>query len=164
MKQKKKIKAADLLKKYNLHPPIPVEKLAKKMGVTVSYGPLDEDISGFLFRKEDEIIIGVNSFHPRTRQRFTIAHEIAHFLNHQGDFFVDRKIMFRDAKSQEGTDENEKEANSFAAELLMPEDEVLEGLSKTEIEDEEEFRAFVDEFGVSVQAMTIRIKNLLNSW
>jgi hypothetical protein len=64
---------------------------------------VDEDIEG------EQAIIGYNKDHPGCRQRFTISHEIGHLLmRHSCGGVGDR-----------GT-HNEREANLFAAELLMP--------------------------------------------
>ena len=63
------------------------------------------------------------------RQRFTIAHEIGHFLLHTDeDVHIDEKrpIGRRDDLSSQAVDACEIEANQFAAELLMPESLVRE--------------------------------------
>jgi len=71
----------------------------------------------------------VNSAHSPTRQRFSLAHELGHALMHlppnppaEGDAVVDRplEVLYRDGLSAKGKDKREIEANSFAAELLMP--------------------------------------------
>src|SRR5689334_6425822 len=113
--------------------PIPVEKVAEKCGVRVKTAALEGDISGFLFRRKGKAIIAVNAMHPFVRQRFTLAHELGHFiLEHTGDFFVDRKvILFRDGNSGAGTNRHEIDANRFAAELLMPEDLVRKELENS---------------------------------
>jgi Zn-dependent peptidase ImmA (M78 family) len=60
------------------------------------------------------------------RQRFTIAHEIAHYLHHskrspQSQLFIDRTVTFRrDEVSSTGDDREEVEANQLGAALLMP--------------------------------------------
>lgn len=145
--------------------PVPLEQIAKREGVGVKYGALEGDISGFLFWKKGKAVIGINAFHAPTRQRFTLAHELAHFaLKHHGEFFVDRQvIIYRDSTSSDGVDIMEREANGFAAELLMPEDKLMEELNKTDLdlEDEEMIQELADKFGVSKQAMTYRIVNLL---
>lgn len=107
--------------------PIDVEALAKALNIAVRYEPFDEDLSGILVKENERTAIGVNSSHAITRQRFTIAHELGHFvLKHDGSLFVDKTlgsqafVVRRDGKSSLGSDVLEIQANQFAAELLMP--------------------------------------------
>lgn len=69
--------------------------------------------------------IGFNPTESKTRQRFTIAHELGHFELHKQDsgLFVDKefKMLFRDQNSSSGEIRKEQEANAFAAAILMPE-------------------------------------------
>lgn len=79
-------KAQELLKDFGVFgPPIPVEALAQHVGAEVRYRRFDNDVSGVLLREGDSKFIGVNVEHPKTRKRFTIAHEIGHLLLHPGD-------------------------------------------------------------------------------
>lgn len=70
--------------------------------------------------------IVINSRHSPERQRFTVAHELAHFLLHRekDDFVVSREQMHRSEdyfQYLEAEDRAyEAEANIFAATLLMP--------------------------------------------
>jgi Zn-dependent peptidase ImmA (M78 family) len=59
-------------------------------------------------------------------------------------------------------DRDEIAANSFAAELLMPEDEVLDLVlaSPVDLNNEAELAAMARQFGVSPQAFTYRLANL----
>src|SRR3954470_14000587 len=73
-----------LLQQYGqAGPPVRVETLARRLKVDVRSGDLGE-ISGLLVRSGDSAIIGTNSTQSRVRQRFTIAHELGHFLLHEG--------------------------------------------------------------------------------
>ena len=106
--------------------PVPVEKIARSLGAHVRHSPLDEELSGMIYINGNTPIIGVNSSHHRNRQRFTIAHEIAHLVLHRdmisNQVHVDRRfpVLMRDAESAAGTERMEIDANRFAAELLMP--------------------------------------------
>lgn len=145
--------------------PVYIEKVCNRLGIEVIYEELENDISGFLYKKPQQNTIVVNRDHYSNRQRFTIAHELGHLiLNHIGDLFVDRegRFMFRDANSQSGIDKQEREANRFAAEILMPEEFVIKALDKldTEILEDEDIKKLADSFGVSAQAMAIRLANL----
>lgn len=143
--------------------PVPVERVANALGVRVEPSDLGEDCSGILVRDGDRAVIGVNWSHHKNRQRFTIAHELGHFLLHEGEnTFVDRdyRVNFRDLESGSGTKTQEIEANRFAAALLMPADWVRSAFKKHEFDltdDDDDLRALAAKFGVSAQAMAIRL-------
>jgi Zn-dependent peptidase ImmA (M78 family) len=152
-------------------PSVPVEEIASDLGIEVVRKEAPDDLSGFLLRNPagGKAVIGVNPAHHPNRQRFTIAHEIGHFLLHEGEqMHVDRanfsfKVMLRDAKSSEGTDVEEKEANLFAAELLMParflERDIADMKSMTLL-DEAAIGALAAKYEVSTQALTFRLAYL----
>ena len=99
--------------------PVPVDEIALSLGADLTYEAYDGEVSGMIYRFDDHAVIGVNSTHPPTRQRFTVAHEIAHYVMHAGQpMFVDRfaRVNWRNGESNQ----EEIEANQFAAELLMP--------------------------------------------
>lgn len=82
----------------------------------------DKKTRGFLLKDDDEYTIVVNKDYHLNSRRFTIAHEIGHYcLNHLANETSGTTYKFRDASSSKGTDPQEIEANTFAAELLMPE-------------------------------------------
>lgn len=147
-------------------PPVDVEALAAMVGAVVSYEVFKEDLSGVLVKKPSRSVIGVNSFHARTRQRFTIAHEIGHLLlKHKGEVFVDQTVMKRDARSAQATDPQEIAANQFAAELLMPRNLVLDAVAERQRRRPELSASMLVEdlaafFEVSSQAMEYRLTNL----
>jgi Zn-dependent peptidase ImmA (M78 family) len=64
--------------------------------------------------KEDKPTIHVATGESEFRQRFSIAHEIAHLLLHP----LNGGVVYRD-KTFDGSAQ-ETEANTFAADLLMP--------------------------------------------
>jgi Zn-dependent peptidase ImmA (M78 family) len=150
-------------------PAIPVDRIARDLGVAVRLQPFAGKLSGMLVRKEDGWVIGVNSLEAPVRQRFTIAHEIGHHQLHAAaqDVFIDRSypIRFRDGRSSTGEDRQEIEANRFAAELLMPTDFLRADLANQEIdglgiEGEELVERMAKRYQVSKQAMTIRLTSL----
>ena len=108
-------------------PPVPVERIARKLSAQLRFSPLDNELSGMVFVKDGIAIIGINALHHPNRQRFTLAHECAHLLLHRDritrEVHVDKTfpMLMRDAVSAASVDAMEIEANLFAAELLMPE-------------------------------------------
>ena len=160
------VKANQLLKAHRIkQPPVPVEKIAEAMGVRVRFSPVEGELAGMLVRGEDQAIIGINSLHHPNRQRFTIAHELGHFLLHEGEIHIDHKfgINRRDTVSSLAVDPEEIEANRFAAELLMPYEMIMTDLKKRyiDVENEDDIKLLAKKYQVSVQAMTFRIMNLL---
>lgn len=166
--------ASNLLANHGLDQrlPIDVEALSVLLGIKVMYHPFGEELSGVLVKEREQTIIGVNSAHPVTRQRFTIAHELGHFiLKHKGELFVDKTlskesvVVRRDGKSSLGTFAWEVHANQFAAALLMPKALVLAQIAKRL---DKRVRVSVDDllgdlaklFLVSKQAMEFRLTNL----
>ena len=85
------------------------------------------------------------------RLRFTIAHEIGHFLLHPG-----RAVTERGGATNRATARLEHEADQFAAELLMPEHLVRQAV----LEDGADARRLADRFDVSAQAMSLRLRRL----
>ena len=148
--------------------PVPVEEIAQKLGAKVSYEPFEGkgELSGMLVRDKERIVIGINSSHPTTRQRFSVAHEIGHLVMHQGTIFVDQTVRFnRDGKSSLAVDPQEIQANQFAAELLMPEKLLTPAVKKRLSKKPNVSPAILiselaTEFQVSAQAMEIRLTNL----
>jgi Zn-dependent peptidase ImmA (M78 family) len=144
--------------------PLPVERLVRSLDLELAMLPQsDDDLSGFFFREGERRVIGVNSTHPPVRQRFTIAHELGHYILHDSEgLHLDEAFKFRDRVSSLAIDPQEIDANRFAAELLMPEDEVLAmvGNGNLDFNDDEAVRRVARHFGVSQQALTIRLTAL----
>jgi len=147
-------------------PPVPVDRLVKGQSIRIFKQSLQNDISGFLFRDGEKRVIGVNTHHPLARQRFTLAHELGHFLLHgQEKVHVDHgfQIQLRNDLSSQGVDEDEMEANLFAAELLMPRrfiERDLRDLGSIDINDDETIAELAQRYGVSLQALAIRLTAL----
>jgi len=144
--------------------PVPVTALAKLAGATLRVGPLPEELSGFLLFQDKKAILGVNSTHSRTRQRFTVAHEIGHLILHPDRDHIDRKfpVYFRNEQSSKAEVTAEIEANQFAAELLMPRRIFIPVLGRLsiDIEDQSLIAGLAKKFDVSPQALTFRLINL----
>ena len=112
----------------------------------------------------DRGAIGYNSIHALVRQRFTIAHEISHYLlhmkkNQKSQLFIDRHLTFRRGGYFSG---EEIEANQLGAALLMPRTLVQQELRKNDLDldDEEAITFLAKRFHVSTAAMSNRLSNL----
>jgi len=159
-------RANDVLTSLNAYDlPVPLEVVAHRLGLVVERVPLGEGISGVLVVSEGRGRIGVNSEQPTVRQRFTIAHEIGHFLLHRedSDLFIDKTyVAFRDSESAKGEERAEIQANQFAAALLMPAQLVQRELSDelVDLAATDTIDQLAARFGVSVQSMAFRLENL----
>jgi hypothetical protein len=114
--------------------PVDVERLARAEGFTIERRSLGDD---------DGQVVGqcitVNSDQSLVRQRFTIAHELGHFVMH----------------SHHGTDDDsERQADVFAGALLIPKD-----ILRREFEAEQDPEALARRFRVSREAMWIALKD-----
>ena len=151
--------------------PVPVERIASSLGASVRYSALHDDLSGMIYIGDQGPIIGVNSQHHPNRQRFTIAHEIAHLVLHRhliaDQVHVDKRfrVLMRDANSASGTERMEIEANQFAAEVLMPAVSLRAMLNKRgfDIDDDRPLEILASKFRVSRQALEFRIRSIRNS-
>lgn len=125
--------ANKILKAYYIEKmPVPIVQLAKKLCFSVFQQEFDKDnISGIIaidpeLREKfgNDKIITVNTKDNLGHQRFTIAHELAHYLF---DFDENSSTQYYNAYDTTGSDnEIEERANFFAANLLMPRDEFVE--------------------------------------
>lgn len=96
--------------------------------------------------------IYVNAKHSLGRRRFTIAHEIAHFILHKekiGDGLIDDGLYRSGLSGKE-----EIEANKLAADILMPRNLINKYLALPNFKD---LQDMADKFEVSKNAMAIRL-------
>ena len=157
-------RARDLLRTYSVEqPPVDVEWIVSQEGLAIVYEPLEDSVSGVLVCREDAASVGVNARHHKNRQRFTLAHELGHHQLHPHSptvFVDDLMIHFRGEGSIPTCEE--LEANAFAAALLMPQEFLLRDLAERAIDasDESAVRSLAQRYGVSQQALTLRLVEL----
>jgi Zn-dependent peptidase ImmA (M78 family) len=151
--------------------PVPINKIAEYNNLEIHPFDFGENISGVLVidPSKDKGVIGLNPLESKVRQRFTIAHELAHFILHRSSresLFVDKdfRVLFRKQESSIGNGEfkREQEANAFAASILMPKHLVEEKIKELSIDltDENAIKTLANMFEVSIMSMTYRIANL----
>lgn len=107
---------AQLVEKYDTRDPF---KLADLLGVVVIFEPLGS-IYGYYSRSHRTKVIHINEDLPSEKQLLTAAHELGHVVQHPeaNTVFLKKNTLF-------STDKLEIEANTFAVELLLP-DELFE--------------------------------------
>ncbi len=147
-------KAYELTKNIS-SPPVPVYEIAESSGVNVvfaDFGEHSESVSGLCDFRSARIY--VNKFDGIARQTFTMAHELGHWLLHKEVFLADpeKYPVLPRFSSPDYSDLYEKEANKFAACLLVP-DHLLRPVRGASV------AALADAFGVSRLMMEYRLKN-----
>jgi Zn-dependent peptidase ImmA (M78 family) len=152
--------AFDLARRYGDAVPVDVFALAGEMGLGPISEALPENISGLIRRNEDgSMSVVYNFWHARTRQRFTVAHEIGHFIFHRDrlDAGVSDTLAFRaddvELPNPRIGREQEWQANNFAANLLVP-DRWLRAARASGINDVKELAR---QFEVSPAVMKIKL-------
>ncbi len=136
--------------------PVPIDTIIQEIGVPLSYEAMDDEISGYIKRENGSYRIVVNSNHAPTRQRFTAAHELCHYIYHRdllGEGVGDDRA-YRSA----GTDRpnanirpiHERQANCFAANVLMPRHRLKDVTNESTAE-------LAARFNVSQKTMAIRL-------
>ena len=146
-------------------PAVSIDDIVRAQGITIRVMDLKE-VSGLVVRDGSVTVIGVNKAHAFTRRRFTVAHELAHALLHEGEevhYDRDFRVDFRSAASSMGVDVKEMEANFFAAAILMPR-RFLEAdplVANLDLEDAADaVKTLATRYKVSQHAMSIRLGNL----
>ncbi len=140
------------------HFPVKLGALAKELGLIVKLSTMKPGQSGQISKNNGQYVIRINRHETRERQRFTLAHEISHFLLHK-DFIDDQgsitdNVLYR----SRAPEQKEFEANRLAAELVMPRKLVETALSELgEIPSDEIIGFMAEKFKVSEAAMEIRL-------
>jgi Zn-dependent peptidase ImmA (M78 family) len=154
--------------------PIDPWKVAAYLGVEIHLQTFEDEVSGVLLINGGERHVMVNSSHHGNRQRFTIAHELGHLILHhdRGDrLFIDTHMqMYQRVGAPDSraylepgsatTPQEERQANQFAAALLMPPDLLVKASHERDLFDELDVTALALQFCVSEQAMAIRLQQL----
>ncbi|MBF2755932.1 MAG: ImmA/IrrE family metallo-endopeptidase [Gammaproteobacteria bacterium AqS3] len=154
----------NILQKYSQKSPVKLGSLAKELNVKIKVSNMPMGISGQIKREDGEYVIRINRYEKRERQRFTIAHELAHYLLHRE--LIDRSpngiqdnVLYRSGQPIE----IEYEANRLAADIVMPRslvEEKFDALSREGLSDEDLIKQMASEFQVSLTAMEIRLSNI----
>ncbi|MDQ0114958.1 protease inhibitor I42 family protein [Paenibacillus harenae] len=115
------VNAGRILNKYDLlgtDEPVDVFSLIEKENVVLNFQPLDELAGAYIPKKENSLPgIIVNERLPITRQRYTAAHELSHFLrNDPTSIDTASELFFQEYKR----DDREQIAEEFASSILMP--------------------------------------------
>lgn len=162
----KKTAIDEAVRMYNVEGQIRVFDIAEKIFNIGIVANNNLDVSGsILYNKENEsFVIELNPREGRRRQRFTVGHELGHFILHNNKL---RELGSLDRDSDIADIEMERKADKFAGKLLMPDASVF-FFVKTRfdikrnqlIDDKNIIERIADEFNVSVPAVIIRLREL----
>jgi hypothetical protein len=145
------------LSEFQQSAPVNVVGIAETLGIAVWESPdMGGQASGRLFKDSENggpsgFSIVVNTNDAYRRKRFTIAHEIAHFLLHRTE--VSEELVDDTFYRSGLSNQKEAEANRMAASILMPHSLIKQYKEQgiTSVDD------LADLFEVSKQAMSIRL-------
>jgi len=152
--------------------PFPFQQMAESLGdLELQFFEITDEVSGAILHQSQDFMILINTQKPETRQYFTLAHEFGHYFLHaewlrtnplQGvldyaELIDGQGMLLRPDKPQEATVDlqKEREANNFAAELIMPEQKVHEFWEVTS-----DIARSAEAFQVSKSAMATRLERL----
>jgi Zn-dependent peptidase ImmA (M78 family) len=139
--------------------PVKLGAIATRLGVKVLLSTLPRGTSGQIGQENGEFVIRINRHEAKHRQRFTLAHELAHFLLHRDQIVADggwsENVLLRSGQPANV----EYEANRLASDLVIPSERLADAtadysgpMTSEVIED------LARRFGVSTAAMEIKLQ------
>lgn len=149
-----------IVAQYQKEPPIRPSEIARALGIAVYRVPLGPAIAGQLVRNASKggpsgFAMYVNSDDHINRQRFTAAHEIAHFILHRD--LIENGIIDDTMYRSELSDSYEIQANQLASDILMP----IRLVKKyRQAHPNSDWKELAKVFWVSPEAMKIRLNKL----
>lgn len=115
-----------VVRKYHTRNPF---EIAEERNAILVYAPL-VNIRGFYQYFQRNHIIYIDENLPENERAFVCAHELGHMFLHKKS-----NAVYMDTKTYFNTNRYENEANTFAAELLIPDELIYENrdMSKAQI-------------------------------
>ncbi len=131
--------------------PVKLGSLCEALGIIAQYdNNLPAGHSGCL---DGNRILFSPHYHP-TRQKFTVAHEMAHFIFHgNGNRYDDREKYTPEERQRE------IEANNFAARLLMPKEEFIKKYNEYKDDYPVAYYFDVSRIAVNIRAINLGLIN-----
>ena len=140
--------------------PVDIKSICRASGVNTYMRLLPDNLSGMIVKHsdQDDADAFIDEGEPEVRQRFTLAHELGHFIE-RTQVAQDGEFGFKEIRSnapgKAAYFPHEFFADEFAGSVLMPEKKVKEFQDKKMGIDE-----MAEQFQVSVAAVKQRIKSL----
>jgi len=138
--------------------PVRLGAIAKRLGIKVLLSTLPRGTSGQIGKENGDFVIRINRHEAKHRQRFTLAHEIAHYLLHR-DRIEESGGWSENVLLRSGQPVNiEYEANRLASDLVIPSDRLIEATAEyTGPMTSEVIEDLARRFRVSSAAMEIKL-------
>lgn len=140
--------------------PVKLGAIAERLGVKVLLSTLPRGTSGQIGQEDNDFVIRINRHEAKHRQRFTLAHELAHYLLHRDRIVAEggwsENVLLR-APNQPV--QIEYEANRLASDLVIPSDLLARATAEyTGPMTSEVIEDLARRFGVSTAAMEIKLQ------
>lgn len=157
-------KAREILNEFGITiPPVQVEEIIESYGIKLEKIDAKENFDGQLI--PEKRLIRINKSSPKNRQRFTMAHELGHWvLYHKSRLFeVNEEPALEtfngfsiSLESNFSNKQREVEANYFTSELLIP----LNWLEADWKKHKQDVKKLIEIYQVSEQALWNKITEL----
>ena len=153
----------NIVVKYCRKRPVPLGTLAKELGISVYLSAVGAGFTGHIKKIEESYCIKINRFEPRYRQRFTLVHEILHFLLHQ--HLIDEMGIKDNVQYRSNLFERvESEVNKLVAELFLPSARLKKDLEECGREISEKIiEHLAYKWQVSTAMMIIKLRYLIKA-
>lgn len=143
--------------------PVDPAAIASAYGLTFNFGHYEDVFDGLLECKARRFHIYINLDSNKAadspRARFSFAHELGHYFIDWHRCALERGVPPHGSQAEfESNNEIEREADLFAANLLMPKEKVLREMRRNV--GAEEIQRLAQVFGTSLSAMAIRCAQL----
>lgn len=161
-------KAEKFCREYGINEyPVKIVDICQKLGLSVFEEQLPKNVSGLILVQNDDFknygtgkLIVINANDSAQRRRFTIAHELAHYMLHRNG---DELYAHRDANNP--ANREEYEANEFASNILMPRELVKQAIDEAGVlwndaPDSMKITHIANRFVVSTSAAAVRLSQL----
>ena len=145
--------------------PVKLGAIAKQLGLKVYLSStLPRGTSGQIGYETGDFVIRINRHEAKHRQRFTLAHEISHYLLHKEKIIEDgcwsENVLLRSGQPEH----IEYEANRLASDLIIPSALLTEATNKyTGPMTHEIIEDLASQFWVSIAAMEIKLQTSYES-
>ena len=131
----------ELIKRYKTRDPF---EMIKGMNVILLFCPL-ENVRGFYQYYKRNHIIYINEQLSEHEKKFVCAHELGHMILHKGE-----NTIFMDTRTHFNTNKYELEANDFAVNLLISDENIAKYCEYTS-------KQLATIFGLSEELILLRL-------
>ncbi len=153
--------ALKFLASHKLSPPVDIKKASEIINAELVFIEMPKSVSGLIIAPTPDMPaygISINSRHSHYHQRFTVAHEIGHLLLGHLEGSHPNITMFSDIQNFAlGHHPREREANIFAAEMLIPTPHIKDIVFSAGWRD---INSLCRLYGASQQAIQIKLKEI----